>query len=142
MIVGTNHRLVYFLLITLCFTECNTQSLPKTKQDIITYVNNPSNGLVKNIKAGGYIISATYQPPGLAPKCSVCKDYWYFTLKIAGVPSTESNTFPDAHIFPESIETFAFRMGDYVKLVTSNDTITAADYTRVTMSWLSEHYRY
>lgn len=124
------NRLVYFSILSLCLTHCAHRNTPKTKQEINSYVNDPMNGLTKTVKAENFTLSATYQPISPVPvNCLACKDYWYFILKITANPTAENQTFLDAHVFPESIETYAFRMGEYVKIVTPHDTVTAADYT-------------
>ena len=115
---------------TVLLMSCH-QSLPepKSREELINYVNTVTNGLIQQVQLDDFIVTAVYQPKGLAPKCAACDEYSYFIVKIKHADARKHDQFLDSHAFPESIETFAFRMGDYVKLIAANDTIAPADYT-------------
>ena len=119
--------IIYCPILLLSCSQ--TAPEPKSKQELIEYVNTDKNGLIQLAHNGGFTVTAIYQPRGLAPDCKVCDEYAYFIVKIKHTGAENNEQFLDAHAFPESIETFAFRMGDYVKLIAAQDTITPTDYT-------------
>lgn len=125
-------RAIVFLGVfwTVLLTSCRQNAPePRSKEELLNYVNTNSNGLIQQIQLDDFIVTAVYQPKGLAPKCDACDDYAYFIVKIKHAGARKNESFLDSHAFPESIETFAFRMGNYVKLIADHDTITPADYT-------------
>jgi hypothetical protein len=122
-------RFISIFSIVLLMSCHQSTPEPRSREELINYVNRDTNGLIQHVQLDDFIVTAVYQPKGLAPKCAACDEYAYFIVKIKHADARKNEQFLDSHAFPESIETFAFRMGDYVKLIAAQDTIAPADYT-------------
>ena len=143
----SNRNFVWLLLaftgLLILLGACTPANL--SKEELIQYVQKPSNGLHKKQDANGINVSVHYRPTDLlvdqelgekrdADEIQRLKDkygeYAYFILNL-DVEGKEAlyKASQDQMSFSQNLQTLSFRMSEYVNLTTSTqDTIPVADY--------------
>ena len=145
MIENITGRLIPSLLLFVCLINYSCKPEYVDKQELDEYIRNTSNGLSQEKNAGNLGIKVTYKPTDLLIAQHLGDNveeseierlrmhygqYVYFMLDIENngqdvlyTPTTGGLGFSD------KLQTFAFRMNDYVNMTTSaSDTIPVADY--------------
>jgi hypothetical protein len=131
-------------LLILLITSCNPTLV--TEQQLIAYIQDEDNGLIKTKEQNGYKLTVYYKPTDFVinqytengviekPKLDTLKkqfkNYAYFVLSLQKDKSNALYNMEQGYdAFSETLQTLAFRMDQYVQLTTSNsDTIPVADF--------------
>lgn len=140
--IRTNYVLSF--LVVCCLVACNTKSF-KTKKELMSFISDESNGLLKEVEWNGVSSVVYYKPTDVMVKETVGNEtdsssvkkwrmhyeqYCYFVLSI-------SNNGHDAlyagsvnqQQFNENIQSLAFHVSDWLTCVTSTgDSIPIIDY--------------
>ncbi len=132
-------------LLLLIITSCNPP-FHITEQELITYIQDADNGLLKTREQNGYKLTVYYKPTDLviaqyAENGSIekavldtlkkqYKNYAYFILSLQKDKTNALYNMQQGYgAFSETLQTLAFRMDSYVQLTTANkDTIPVADF--------------
>ena len=129
---------VYFIIILV---SCGPSSL--TEAELITYVNDKSNGLTHQKNIGEVTLQVTYRPSDLLviQEIENVEDslqvqrlrekydqnlYFIFSMTI---PGNDSNGSPGYVAAPKNYrQKLAFGMGEHIQLLTSGETLPMKDY--------------
>lgn len=145
MIEKITGKITPCLLLLVCLVNYSCKPEYLDKQELNKFIQNKSNGLLQEKKVGGLGVTVTYKPTDLliaqhlGNKVEGAEidrlrahygQYVYFMLDLDNdgrdvlyTPTAGSSGFSD------KLQTFAFRMSDYVNMTTSaSDTIPVADY--------------
>lgn len=132
-------------MLLLCCLSCTRAPAYLSEDELLDYVRNEDNGLVKKQTAGNMNLSVTYRPSDLlvlqdvgdtrdsaaiADARNKYQAYVYFILSmdVAGQNALYRGS-ADMGAFSEHLQTLSFRMADKVSLITSaRDTVEVADY--------------
>lgn len=133
--------ITYFLVIAV---SCNSPAY-LSEQELLEYIRDQDNGLVKTKQAPPFNLTVQYRPNDLLVLQELGKDrdvmqiakarvkyrdYAYFILSmdIEGKNALYGSS-ADMAMFSENLQNLSFRMADKVSLITSaQDTIEVADY--------------
>ena len=133
----------YLVAIGLILSACSPQYV--SEKELVEYINNEYNGLVKKKTANGMELTVTYRPTDLLVAQEVgssvdtvlirkamnkYSEYAYFILSLtAEGKNALYGKSHDMSNFSDNLQTLSFRMADRVFLSNSdNDTIPVADY--------------
>jgi hypothetical protein len=124
-----------FALLAICLSSCSGDVVGTA--DLQAYIADPSNGLTKNARVNGIDIEASYVPTDLiilqflknkslneltidSMRLHYSR-FHYFTLTM----SVEGNELvhADPKAYGELLQVISFRMGDYVKLASSENVV-------------------
>lgn len=137
--------LIFSILSTVNFTSCKPPS-QVTEQELIAYVQDAENGLLKTKEQNGYKITVYYKPTDLiinqyaengtiekAKLDTLKKQFENYAYFILSLQKDNSNALYNMEqgfgAFSETLQTLAFRLNRYVQLTTANmDTIPVADF--------------
>jgi hypothetical protein len=143
-----NYCLLEFKVLLLavpvvCFLSCNK---PVDKQTLISYVNDPDNGLKKEIQSGDYKISLTYKPTDLLVEQEIGNDtalttetieakrkqfdaYHYFVLTMSAGEKDMLYSGAGGTNYSEMVTKINFRLREYIYAIQDKkDTLVLADY--------------
>jgi hypothetical protein len=122
---------VLFGLMLLVITSCKTNI--KNKEDLITYINNPDNGLKKTDEIGKIKAVLLFKPWQLiAPKITskildnAIKKEYFFVLSLSA-NNKELLRQLEFTKYSEIVQVLAFRMIDYVEVTPDNKKSVAPE---------------
>tara|TARA_B100000768_G_scaffold171883_1_gene179588 strand:- start:788 stop:1333 length:546 start_codon:yes stop_codon:yes gene_type:complete len=120
-----------YLLVVVCFlASCNP--LPRTKEQLISYVNNKANGLLKYKETAEGQFTLSYRAhallPGLPENAHL---YWYFILSLSNQGREYSQNFlATEEGYTNAINKLAFGMSESTYAITNNlDTVYCSTST-------------
>ena len=136
------NRYIYFILLMPFVTSCKETVV--SPEELNRYVADESNGLRKLVSVGPSTIEVTYRPTDLLVLQEVKNSspsqqqievartkydkYLYFILSLS-INDREALQQVGGSEYSELVQTFSFRMNNYVTLTTAvNDTIPVADF--------------
>ena len=134
---------IILILVVIIGSACNKTLTPK---ELISYVNNPDNGLVHEKEINGIKLKLAYKPHQLlafqeimaidsltkVKEREITKRYnqqHYFVLSISQGGKEILSSAADRQRFSQLVSQFAFGMGQKITLTTAeNDTLTLLDF--------------
>ena len=145
MIEKISGRIMPCLLLLVCLLIYSCRPEYLNKQELNSFILDESNGLLQEKQVGGIGVKVTYKPTDLLIAQHLGDNmesseierlrahygqYVYFMLDLeSGGQDILYAPTSGGSGFSEKLQTFAFRMTDYVNLTTSaSDTIPVADY--------------
>lgn len=138
-------KLIFFFFLMGLLASCKTKTV-STEKELVAYVNDEANGLVKKSNNGDTEITVTYRPTdmlvaqelGNSEKRDTAKvnnlrkkysGYYYFVLGLSKNNKEALHQTDGFGQYSELVQTLSFRMGDYVTLTTAaSDTIPVGDF--------------
>ncbi len=142
MIKLFNSLISFFALLAL-FTACKSKEV-NTEEELINYIKQESNMLVKNEKTNGLEINVSYKPVDLIVMQQLKSNknlnvdslkkhfdkYYYFTIDFSeNGKELNQQLMMDKVAYGQAINDLAFKMSSKVYLTDNkNDTLPIADY--------------
>ena len=142
--VVASKRILYILTVSCLAAVLGCQSLPKTPEELTTYVQDPEHGLLQEKEVGAVRMQVQYRPTDLLVNQELQHDYSeekvaalrhkygqyaYFILSYSQ-ENKEALYQPTSYgQFSETLQNLAFRMDRFAQLTTAQqDTVPIADF--------------